>query len=191
MCSCRWCEQKICTQTTAGDTLPQWKRRKEGAAMMCILSLIAGPHVSRNSKSSPHYRHPILNHCKTNCSTDPRSARKVTSTSSRILPRSPDWQLINLLWLQSLLLSDRAWARAEDSPMPGCVHPRWSTCLDQTLSTGRGQDGKDQKKGVLGISTGNKTKQITSCQGVSLLSGRANVCNQALRARPLNETGHE
>ncbi len=116
---------------------------------------------------------------------------KVTSTSSRILPRSPDWQLINLLWLQSLLLSDRAWARAEDSPMPGCVHPRWSTCLDQTLSTGRGQDGKDQKRGVLGISTGNKTKQITSCQGVSLLSGRANVCNQALRARPLNETGHE
>lgn len=92
-------------------------------------------------------RRPILNHCKTNCSTDPRSARKVTSANSRILPRSPDWQLINLPWLQSLLPGDRAWARAEDSPMPGCVHPRWSTCLDQTLSTGRGQDGKDQKKG--------------------------------------------
>ncbi len=50
---------------------------------------------------------------------------------------------------------------------------------------------KTRKRGVLGISTDNKTKQITSCQGVSLLSGRANMCNQALRAGPLNETGHE
>ncbi len=81
----------------------------------CHLS--QGPHVSRNSKSSPHYRHPILNPCKTNCSTDPRSAQKLTSTSPRILPRSPDWQLINLPWLQSLLPGDRAWARAEDSPV--------------------------------------------------------------------------
>lgn len=115
-----------------------------------------------NSKSSSHYHHPVLNQWKTNCSTDPRSARKGPLANSRILPRSPDWQLINLPWLRSLLPGDKAWARAEDSPMPGCVHPRWSTCLDQTLSTGRGQIGKNQKRGVLGISTSNKTNHFLS-----------------------------